>query len=75
MEGASLAALFLQPKCDIICAMKGNALKANKSVVRRQKEGRLSATAVRRKVKRTFAEQVDVFIERYRPALEALAKR
>jgi len=56
--------------------MKGNVLKANKSVVRKQKKGSSSDTAVmRRKVKQTFAAQVEAFIERYRPALEALAKR
>ena len=57
-------------------AMKGNVLKANKSAVRKQKKGASSETAVkRRKVKQTFAAQVEAFIERYRPALEALAKR
>ena len=56
--------------------MKGNALKANKSTVRKQKKGSFSeSAALRRKVKQTFAEQVEAFIERYRPALEALAKR
>lgn len=57
-------------------AMKGNVLKANKSAVRKRKKGSSSEAAVmRRKVKQTFAEQVEAFIERYRPALEALAKR
>ena len=57
-------------------AMKGNVLKAHKSAVRKQKKGSTSEAAVmRRKVKQSFAEQVDAFIERYRPALEALAKR
>ena len=56
--------------------MKGNVLKANKSAVRKQKKGTSSDTAVmRRKVKQTFADQVEAFIKRYRPALEALAKR
>jgi hypothetical protein len=56
--------------------MKGNDLKANKSVVRKQKKGSSSDTAVmRRKVKQTFAAQVEAFVERYRPALETLAKR
>jgi hypothetical protein len=56
--------------------MKGNVLKANKSVVRKQKKGSSSDTAVmRRKVKQTFAAQVEAFVERYRPALETLAKR
>ncbi len=56
--------------------MKGNVLKANKSAVRKQKKGSSSDTAVmRRKVKQTFADQVEAFIKRYRPALEALAKR
>ena len=54
--------------------MKSNVLKANKSAVRKQKKGSSSDTAVmRRKVKQTFAEQVEAFIERYRPALKALA--
>jgi hypothetical protein len=56
--------------------MKDNVLKTNKSVIRKQKKGSSSESAVmRRKVKQTFAEQVEAFIERYRPALEALAKR
>ena len=56
--------------------MKGNVLKANKSAVRKQKKSSSSERAVmQRKVKRIFAEQVEAFIERYRPALEALAKR
>jgi hypothetical protein len=56
--------------------MKGNVLKANKSAVRKQKKGSSSDTAVmRRKVKQTFADQVEAFIKRYRPALEVLAKR
>ena len=54
--------------------MKGNVFKANKSAVRKQKKGFSSEAAVmRRKVKQTFAAQVEAFIERYRPALEALA--
>lgn len=56
--------------------MKGNVLKANKPVARKQKKSPSSEAAVmRRKVKRSFAEQVEAFIQRYRPALEALAKR
>jgi hypothetical protein len=54
--------------------MKGNVLKANKSAIRKQKKGSPSESAVmQRKVKRTFAAQVEAFIERYRPALKALA--
>ena len=54
--------------------MKGNVLKANKSVVRKQKKGSSSeSVTMRRKVKQTFALQVEAFIERYRPALKALA--
>ena len=57
-------------------SMKSNVLKANKSAVRKQKKGSSSDTAVmRRKVKQTFADQVEAFIKRYRPALEVLAKR
>jgi hypothetical protein len=59
-----------------MASMKSNALKANKSAVRKQKKGSSSETAVmRRKVKQTFADQVEAFIKRYRPALEVLAKR
>ena len=54
--------------------MKGNVLKVNKSAIRKQKKGSSSETTVmRRKVKQTFAEQIEAFIERYRPALKALA--
>ena len=54
--------------------MKANALKASKSSARKQKKGSSSETTVmRRKVKQTFADQVEAFIERYRPALKALA--
>jgi hypothetical protein len=56
--------------------MKGNALKTTKSAARKEKKGASSETTVmRRKVKQTFAAQVEAFIERYRPALESLAKR
>jgi hypothetical protein len=59
-----------------MASMKSNILKANKSAVRKQKKGSSSDTAVmRRKVKQTFADQVEAFIKRYRPALEVLAKR
>jgi len=56
--------------------MKANALKASKSSARKEKKEASSETTVmRRKVKQTFAAQVEGFIERYRPALETLAKR
>lgn len=56
--------------------MKANVLKATKSTARKQKKGFSSETTVmRRKVKQTFADQVEAFIKRYRPALEVLAKR
>jgi hypothetical protein len=59
-----------------MASMKSNVLKVNKSAVRKQKKGSSSDTAVmRRKVKQTFADQVEAFIKRYRPALEVLAKR
>lgn len=59
-----------------MASMKGNILKANKSAIRKQKKGSSSKSAVmRRKVKQTFADQVEAFIKRYRPALEVLAKR
>ncbi len=54
-------------------AMKGNVLKSNKTTVRKQKKSASSKTAaMRREVKRSFAEQVSAFIQRYRPALKAL---
>jgi hypothetical protein len=54
--------------------MKSNVLKANKSSVPKQNKGSSSDTAImRRKVKQTFADQVEAFVERYRPALKALA--
>jgi len=54
--------------------MKGNILKVNKLAIRKQKKGSSSESAVmRRKVNQTFAAQVEAFIERYRPALKALA--
>ncbi len=56
--------------------MKSHALKAKKAAVRKPKKDSLSeSAAMRRKVKQAFAAQVDGFIDRYRPALEALAKR
>jgi len=57
--------------------MKSNVVKANKSPsLRKQKKpsGR-STTDMQSKIKQSFAQQVAAFIERYRPALEALAKR
>ena len=57
-----------------MASMKSNVLKANKSAVSKQKKGSFSeSAAMRRKVKQTFADQVEAFIERYRPALKALA--
>ena len=54
--------------------MKGNVLKATKLAVRKKKKDSPSESAVmRHKVKQTFAAQVEAFIERYRPALKALA--
>jgi hypothetical protein len=54
--------------------MKANALKSSKSSARTEKKEVSSETTVmRRKVKQTFAAQVEAFIERYRPALKALA--
>lgn len=54
--------------------MKSNVLKTNKSAIGKQKKGSSSDTAVmRRKVKQIFADQVEAFIERYRPVLKALA--
>ena len=56
--------------------MKRPALNVRKATVGKAKKGSLSeSAAMRRKVKQSFATQVDAFIDRYRPALEALAKR
>ena len=56
--------------------MKSHSLKVRKGAVRGAKKSNPAESAVmRRKVKQTFAEKVDAFIDRYRPALEALAKR
>jgi hypothetical protein len=57
-----------------MASMKSNVLKANKSAVSKQKKVSSSDTAVmRRKVKQTFADQVEAFVEGYRPAMKALA--
>lgn len=57
-------------------SMKSPALKVRKVAARKAKKSSLSeSAAMRRKVKQTFAERIDAFIDRYRPALEALAKR
>jgi hypothetical protein len=62
--------------CGIMPCMKANVLKATKSAARKEKKEVSSETSVmRRKVKQTFADQVEAFIKRYRPALEILAKR
>jgi hypothetical protein len=59
-----------------MASMKSNVLKATKPSARKEKKGASSeTTAMRRKVKQTFAAQVEAFIKRYRPALEVLAKR
>jgi hypothetical protein len=56
--------------------MKSHSLKVRKGTVRKAKKSSLpGSAAMRRKVKQSFAEQVDAFIDRYRPALEALARR
>lgn len=56
--------------------MKSHPLRANKPAVRKQRKGASSeVTVMRHKIKQSFAAQVDAFIKRYRPALEALAKR
>ena len=54
--------------------MKDNVLKPNKSAIRKQEKGSSSeSVAMRRKVKQTFAAQVETFIEQYCSALKALA--
>lgn len=56
--------------------MKSHSLKVRKGTARKAKKSSLSeSTAMRRKVKQTFAKQVEAFIDQYRPALEALARR
>jgi len=68
--------LFLWEGWGIIPTMKRPALKVRKATVSKAKNGSLSeSAAMRRKVKQAFAAQVDGFIDRYRPALEALAKQ
>jgi hypothetical protein len=53
--------------------VKSKALKAAKSAARKQKKGVSSGAALmQRKVKQTFAAQVEAFTKRYRHALEAL---
>lgn len=68
--------LFSWEGWGIISTMKRPALKVRKATVSKAQKGSLpESAAMRRKVKQTFAAQVDGFIDRYRPALEALAKR
>ncbi|MGH7256024.1 MAG: hypothetical protein ACREI3_09625 [Nitrospirales bacterium] len=56
--------------------MKNRIAKASESAgVRKRQASALRVAAVERKVKQSFARQVAAFIKRYRPALEALAKR
>ena len=57
--------------------MKSHVIKVKKSAPSRKRKKRPSSktTASRGKITEAFAEQVAAFIERYRPALEALAKR
>ena len=57
--------------------MKSNALKTGKSpAFRKQKNSSdLALAKAKGKIKQSFAQQVEAFVERYRPALEALAKR
>jgi hypothetical protein len=44
--------------------MKGHALKTGKSAVRKQRKSVTpDATVIRRTIKKSFAEQVDAFIE------------
>lgn len=51
--------------------MKSHSHKVRKGAARRAKKSSLSeSAAMRRKVKQTFAEQVDAVIDRYRPVLE-----
>jgi hypothetical protein len=51
--------------------MKSHSLKVRKGAARRAKKSSLSeSAAMRRKVKQTFAEQVDAVIDRYRPVLQ-----
>lgn len=55
--------------------MKNSIVKPRKvATVQKRKRTDLQ-TAIEGKIKQSFARQVEAFIKRYRPALEALAKR
>jgi len=57
--------------------MKNNMVRAGKSatIQKRKRPSAVQTADVESKVKQSFARQVEAFIKRYRPALEALAKR
>lgn len=57
--------------------MKGSAEKSGKSatVQKRKRSSTRAATEMERRITPAFADQVAAFIKRYRPALEALAKK
>lgn len=58
--------------------MKNSIARASKTATarkRKRKRPALRATDVEAKITKSFASQVASFIRRYRPALEALAKR
>jgi hypothetical protein len=57
--------------------MKGNTLKSGRSVTiqKRKRPSTRQTTGMEGKITKSFANQVAAFVKRYRPALEALAKR
>jgi len=56
--------------------MKRSAVKSGKSatIQKRKRPSTVQTADVESKVKQSFARQVEAFIKRYRPALEALGK-
>lgn len=42
---------------------------------KRKKPAEISSLVLKSKITRSFARQIDEFIQRYRPVLEALAKK
>jgi hypothetical protein len=57
--------------------MKGNAVKSGKSatIQKRTRPSTRHTPGMEGKITKSFVNQVAAFVKRYRPALEALAKR
>lgn len=57
--------------------MKGSAVKFGKSatIQKRKRPSTRQTPGMEGKITKSFANQVAAFVKRYRPALEALAKR